>query len=51
MKLNKQFLITGDTHGSLMRFDELYGLKNWALIILGDAGFNYSFSNYEKQKK
>lgn len=41
----KNFLITGDIHGSLARFFNIdinqYRPEETAIIILGDAGFNY----------
>lgn len=39
----KTFLITGDTHGDIYRYKflEQYPAETAALIVLGDAGFNY----------
>ena len=49
------WLITGDTHGEFTRFGRIKPLipkdEVWAVIILGDAGFNYYLSKTEKKRQ
>lgn len=37
----KNWMITGDTHGQMDRFNKLTGQQDLGVIILGDAGCNY----------
>ena len=51
----KNYLITGDTHGRVMeRLTEIFGryeASETALIILGDAGFNFYLNNTDRNLK
>ena len=51
----KNYLITGDTHGRVMeRLTEIFGryeASETALIILGDAGFNFYLNNTDNKYK
>ena len=43
----KTWLITGDTHGDTVRYSRFNSYKNpeeVAMIVLGDAGFNYELN-------
>ena len=47
------WIITGDTHGDMSRFDNLndYGSSSVGIIILGDAGCNYYLNKKDTQTK
>ena len=47
------WIITGDTHGDMSRFDNLndYGSSSIGIIILGDAGCNYYLNKKDTQTK
>ena len=51
----KNYLITGDTHGRVMeRLTDIFGryeASETALIILGDAGFNFYLNNTDRNLK
>ena len=50
----KHFIITGDTHGNLKDinlFCDNYNVKENALIILGDAGFNFYLNQTDRKLK
>lgn len=51
----KNWLITGDTHGNILtrinQIDNIYNPKETALIILGDAGFNFYLNDTDLKNK
>ncbi len=51
----KDFIITGDLHGDFQSIKELfdggYDKESYALIILGDAGFNYYLNKTDRKGK
>lgn len=46
-----KWFVTGDIHGRLNRFDNFPTNENCAIIIAGDAGFNYYGGKKDKQMK
>jgi len=53
--LIKRYLITGDTHGDFTRFKnydkEIQNDENTAVVILGDAGLNWTLDEHDAQVK
>ena len=47
----EKWIITGDCHGQFGRFKNLDATPNTAIIILGDAGFNYNLDENDYARK
>lgn len=50
----KHFVITGDTHGEIDRiekFARIFDINTCALVILGDAGYNFYLNKTDRRKK
>lgn len=47
----QRFIITGDTHRVFTRFDHLDKTPNTGIIILGDAGLNYTLDINDRNTK
>ena len=47
----KQYFLTGDTHGNFSRFKHYENNPDNAIIILGDAGFNFYLNHRDDDLK
>ena len=47
----QHWIITGDTHRVFTRFDHLDKTPNTGIIILGDAGLNYTLDINDRNTK
>ena len=50
----RHFVVTGDTHGDTNRvqfFADTFDIQHVALIILGDAGYNFYLNKTDRKKK